>query len=142
MHVYSIVELILLIFLIIHKWFLNNQSILNLLTFLPIFFTALYMFVSKKKIEKPDKLLYLALLIAVVGDIFLIYINNVYGIYSFLLIQLIYFYYFNNSKVKISYLIYIAILVLITCLLLDKKSLVIEGILYFVIFAGLCRKRA
>lgn len=135
MHVYSIVELILLIFLIIHKWFLNNQSILNLLTFLPIFFTALYMFVSKKKIEKPDKLLYLALLIAVVGDIFLIYINNVYGIYSFLLIQLIYFYYFNNSKVKISYLIYIAILVLITCLLLDKKSLVIEGILYFVIFA-------
>lgn len=135
MHIYSMTELILLIFLIIHKWFLSNQYILDLLTFLPIFFTAIYMFSSRNNIEKKDKLLYYALLIAAIGDIFLIYVNNVYGIYSFLLIQLIYFYYFNNSKVKISYLIYIALLVLVTCLLLKSKSIVIEGVLYFVIFA-------
>lgn len=135
MHAYTLVEAILLILLIIFKWLLNNKSVLDLLTFLPIFFTAIYMFANKKIINKQDKLLYLALLIAVLGDIFLIYINNVYGIYSFLLIQLIYFYYFNNTKVKISYLIFIAILVLITCLLLGHNSLIIEGVLYFVIFA-------
>ncbi len=135
MHAYTLVEALLLILLIIYKWLLHNQSVLDLLTFLPIFFTAIYMFANKKIISKQDKLLYLALLIAVLGDIFLIYINNVYGIYSFLLIQLIYFYYFNNEKVKISYLIYIALLVLITCLLLGHSSLIIEGVIYFVIFA-------
>lgn len=134
MIVYLILELILLIYLIVYKWVLTNETILDLLTFLPIFITAIYMFINRKKITKHDKLLYTALLIALVGDIFLIYIDNVYGIYSFLLVQLLYFYYFNNEKVKKSTLILCALLVLGMCLNLGKRSLFFEGVIYIIIF--------
>lgn len=136
MIVYFYSQVLFLLFLVFYKWFFNCESVLNVLTFFPIFFTTIYLLINRRFVEKKEKVLFFALFIAFIGDVFFMYFDNkVYGIYSFFLIQLINFYYFDDNKTKVSFLSFIAITVLFLCFFLKKISLYLIGLCYFVLFS-------
>lgn len=136
MLVYFCSQVLFIVFLLFYKWFFNNESVLTVLTFFPIFFTVIYVVMSRYKIERKEKILTFALLIAAIGDVFFMYFNNkIWGIYSFFLIQLFHFYYFDGRKSKIPYFFVIALIVFLICLILKKGNLIFMSVIYFGIFS-------
>ena len=135
---YIATELLFLFFILLVKIFFSTQTnLLNVLTFLPILTTALYTSKYRHQIEKGSKILYVAILFAIFGDLFLIYINNVYGIFFFFLSQICYYLYLTDYKNKEG----IALLTTINficCTILKENMLFLEAFVYAVVSIVTC----
>jgi len=131
---YIVLEIILYILLIINKVFLLSETWLDIFTLLPVLFTTFYFMIHKKKIAKRNHPLSLAIHIATLGDLSFIYIDNIFGIYFFFLIQLCLIYYLHYKVIKKYYLLLLGILIFILCYFLNTHYLIVIAILYFILF--------
>lgn len=134
MVLYVILEVLLYLVIVFCKIFAYKEWILNVLTFLPIILTSMVVTIHVRKNNSEVKPLYLMVMLATLGDLCFIYLDNIYGIYFFFLIQLCLMYYLNSEKLRILYLVFLGILIFAMCFLLNGCYLIIEGILYIMIF--------
>lgn len=133
MFIYTMLEDLIFVILVICKLFYKKTWVLNLLTFLPIGLTSLMVSFKGLMVRKIQPL-YLSVFFALLGDLCFIYLNNVYGIYFFFLLQLCLIYYLNQNNLRVSYLVCLAFLILMLCYFFDKRYLFVLGILYVAIF--------
>lgn len=130
MYLYIFLEIIYLILILIN--FITNKGF-NFLNIGPIMISIIYSLISKNKNQRGKLYLVLSLVFSLSGDIFFILLNkSTLGVASFILVQLCYLLYLKeklNNKVLL-----LGLLNIIICQLFDKRLLIIESIIYGVIF--------
>ena len=134
MKVYIGLEVLLFVGMVICKLFFQAFVFMKCLNLLPILFTAGYVTLYRRRVGTSLKSLHLVLLLAVIGDLLFVVDEAIYGVYLFFLIQLCLLYYLNRTQLKPWYLIILAILIFVLCYVFNKNYLVVQGMLYIVLF--------
>lgn len=130
MYLYIFLEIIYLILILIN--FITNKGF-NVLNIGPVIISIIYSLISKNKNQRGKLYLVLSLVFSLSGDMFFILLNkSTLGIASFILVQLCYLLYLKeklNNKILL-----LGLLNIIICQLFNKRLLIIESIIYGVIF--------
>lgn len=130
---YVILQFIQLVLIVILKlYFPSNESVLDLLTLTPILLSAFFVINYHKNINEDSKMLIYSILAAILGDIFLIYLNPSLGISFFFIAQAFYYSYLSNGK-DIKYLIIFCIANSLFCYYYKELALKPEAFLYALI---------
>ena len=130
MYLYIFVEIIYLILILIN--FITDKGF-NILNIGPIMISIIYSLISRKKNERGKLYLVLSLVFSLSGDIFFILLNkSTLGVASFILVQLCYLLYLKD---KLSNkILLLGLLNIIICSVFGKNILIIESIIYGIIF--------
>lgn len=130
MYLYIFLEIIYLILILIN--FITKKDF-NILNIGPIMISIIYSLISQNKNQRGKLYLVLSLVFSLSGDIFFILLSkSTLGVASFILVQLCYLLYLKerlSNKILIPGLLNIVI-----CSILGKKILIIESIIYGLIF--------
>lgn len=130
MYLYIFIEAIYLILILIN--FITNKGF-NFLNIDPIMISIIYSLISKNKNQIGKLYLVLSLVFSLSGNIFFILLNkSILGVASFILVQLCYLLYLKE-KLDNKILLF-GLLNIIICQLFGKKLLLLESIIYGVIF--------
>ena len=123
MKLYIFIELLILFIILLGKLFIN-ESILNIIKFIPIIINLIVIF------NKKNNYLKLCIFFTLIADLFflIIYIHSI-GISFFILVQVFYFLYLKDNK-KLFIFSFINIII---SLILQNNILLIESILYGII---------
>ncbi len=112
--------------------FIENNTLLDLLTLTPILCSSLYVVYYHKEVNEDSKILVMSLFSAILGDLFLIYYNEAIGISFFFLAQCFYYSYLNQEKDKKALIIF-ALANFIACLRFGEAMLKPEAFFYAII---------
>ncbi len=125
MYLYIFFQIIFLIIIIIN--FVNSTNF-DIIKIFPTLISIIYILINRIKSNKVNFYLTLSLIFSFLADIFFILIKkSVLGISSFIIVQIFYFFFIKDKSNKI---LLLSIINFIICLILDKKILIVEAILY------------
>lgn len=110
----------------------TNIVLLNFLTLTPILCSSIYVLYYFKEVEQSDKILFLSLVSAILGDVCLIYLNQSLGISFFFVAQCLYYSYLNKGK-DIRILATFAFINFGLCLQFEEMMLKPEAAIYALI---------
>ena len=123
MKLYIFIELLILFIILLGKLFIN-ESILNIIKFIPIIINLIVIF------NKKNNYLKLCIFFTLIADLFFLIIDiHSIGISFFILVQVFYFLYLKDNK-KLFIFSFINIII---SLILQNNILLIESILYGII---------
>ena len=122
---YILLQLVFLALIVICKINISDVTLLNVLKFLPIILNLFFSF-SKKV----DSKLRFGLLVTVIADYCFLFMHEcALGISFFVLVQITYYLYLNQSKNRL--LVFLSVINLILVFILKKDLLIFEAIIYF-----------
>lgn len=119
MKLYIFIELLILLVILIGKFFIN-ESILNIIKFIPILINLIVV-INKKSYLK------ICIFFTLIADLFFLIIDNhSIGISIFILVQVLYYLYLKDNKLLLN----ISFINILVVLILQNKILMIESIIY------------